>query len=322
MNQTSSEIMQHLAAQGWLGRIVPIEHLSDLEDAILGTQRRGFFDDEFYQERLSGFSFRSPQGLEDCQSIIVLAIPVPQIRTVFRWKGERFPAILPPTYVGYGATSERVRVGVGTLLGEEGYKVERAELPLKTLAVCSGLAEYGRNNISYLPGLGSFFQLVGVLSDLRCSEDSWERPRMMERCKSCEACLRACPTGAIGQDRLLLHAERCITFHNERSGEFPAWLRPDWHNCLFGCMCCQNVCPENKAVLSWVEEKEEFTEEETRLLMECAPVGELPASTVEKLRQLDMCDDLPILSRNLLVLLCGQIATELGSRWDDPLPNA
>jgi len=306
VNHIASELMQHLAAQGWLGRIVPIEHLSDLEDAILGTRRRGFFDDEFYRERLGGFSFRSPQGLEDCQSIIVLAVPVPQIQTVFHWKGERFPAILPPTYLGYGATSERIRAGVGVLLGEEGYKVEKAELPLKTLAVCSGLAEYGRNNISYLPGKGSFFQLVGVLSDLPCPEDSWERPRMMERCASCEACLRTCPTGAISQDRFLLHAERCIAFHNERSGEFPAWLKPDWHNCLFGCMRCQKVCPENKAVLSWVEEKEEFNEEETRLLLECTSVRHLPASTAERLRRLEMLDDLPILARNLSVLLGGQ----------------
>jgi epoxyqueuosine reductase len=109
---------------------------------------------------------------------------------------------------------------------------------------------------------------------------------MMERCGNCEACLRACPTGAIGRDRFLLHAERCITFHNERRGEFPAWL--------------------NKAVLSWIEEKEEFAEEETRLLMEYAPVAELPAGTVEKLRRLDLFDDLPILSRNLLVLLGGK----------------
>jgi uncharacterized Fe-S center protein len=49
-------------------------------------------------------------------------------------------------------------------------------------------------------------------------------------------------------------------------------------------MRCQDVCPENKAVLSWVEDREEFSEEEARLLMGCAPVGELTASTVEKLR--------------------------------------
>jgi epoxyqueuosine reductase len=306
MNQTSSVLMRHLAAHGWLGRIVPIEHLSDLEYAIQGTQQRGCFDDEFYRERLRGFSFRSSQGLVNCRSIIVLAHPVPQVQTVFHWKGERFRAILPPTYAGYGATSERVRASVGSLLGEEGYRVETAELPLKTLAVCSGLAQYGKNNISYLPGLGSFFQLVGVLSDLPCPEDAWDKPRMMERCGNCEACLRACPTGAIGRDRFLLHAERCITFHNERRGEFPAWLNPAWHNCLFGCMRCQDVCPENKAVLSWIEEKEEFAEEETRLLMEYAPVAELPAGTVEKLRRLDLFDDLPILSRNLLVLLGGK----------------
>jgi len=303
MTDIAFELMRRLAAQGCLGRVVPIEHLSDLEDAIVGTQRRGLFDDEFYREQLTGFAFRAPPELQNPRSIIILAVPVPEVHTIFHWKGDRLPAILPPTYVGYGATSERVRAGVGVFLGKEGHKVEKAELPLKTLAVCSGLAQYGRNNISYLPVLGSFFQLVGVLSDLPCSEDPWERPRMMERCNSCEACLRACPTGAIGRDRFLLHAERCITFHNERSAAFPAWIDPAWHTCLLGCMRCQSICPENKGVLSWVEEREEFSEEEARLLLDCAPLENLPTSTVERLRRLDMVDDLPILARNLSVLL-------------------
>jgi epoxyqueuosine reductase len=228
--------MRHLSAQGWLGRIVPIEHLSDLEEAIVGTRRRGLFDDEFYRERLTGFSFRSPQGLEDCQSIIVLAVPVPQTQTVFYWKGERFPAILPPTYLDYGATTERVRAGVGDVLREEGYKVAKAELPLKTLAVCSGLAEYGRNNIAYLPGMGSFFQLVGVLSDLPCPEDPWERPRMMERCTTCEACAEHARPGPSARQFLLHEPSSPSTMV-----AVPPWLDP-WHNC-YSVVRCQKACP-------------------------------------------------------------------------------
>jgi epoxyqueuosine reductase len=35
-------------------------------------------------------------------------------------------------------------------------------LPLKSLAVRSGLAAYGRNNVCYVPGMGSFLELVGL----------------------------------------------------------------------------------------------------------------------------------------------------------------
>jgi len=303
MTDIAHKLMQHFAAQGWAGRIVPIEHLSDLEERIVGSGLRGLIDDEFYRERLSGFAFRAPPELQNPRSIIIFAIPVPEVHTIFHWKGDRFPAILPPTYVGYRATSERVRAGLGAILGQEGYEVTKADLPLKTLAVCSGLAEYGRNNISYLPGMGSFFQLVGALSDLPSPGDPWGSLRMMERCEACMACLHACPTGAIAQDRFLLHAERCITFHNERSAAFPAWIDPAWHTCLLGCMRCQSACPENRGVLSWVEEREEFSEEETRLLLACAPLETLPTSAVERLRRLDILDDLPIFARNLSVLL-------------------
>jgi hypothetical protein len=50
--------------------------------------------------------------------------------------------------------------------------------------------------------------------------------------------------------------------------------------------------------------EKEFTDEAARF-DGCAPVGELPASTVAK-RAADMSDDLPILSRNLLALLGGK----------------
>lgn len=51
------------------------------------------------------------------------------------------------------------------------------------------------------------------------------------------ACLIECPTGAIGKDRFLLHAERRLVFHNERPAgvPFPDWIDPAWHNALFGC---------------------------------------------------------------------------------------
>jgi epoxyqueuosine reductase len=154
-------------------------------------------------------------------------------------------------------------------------------------------------------GLGSFHRPAAFYSDLPCDEDApWQPVRMLERCTDCRACLRRCPTGAIVEERFLLHAERCIVYHNEKPGAvpFPDWLKPAWHNCLVGCMHCQAICPENKAVVGWVEDGPAFSAEETALLMAGTPPDQLPAALAHKLREGDLLDMLDILPRNMKAL--------------------
>jgi epoxyqueuosine reductase len=103
----------------------------------------------------------------------------------------------------------------------------------------------------------------------------------------------------------MLHAERCITFHNEKPSDvpFPAWIDPSWHNCLVGCFHCQRVCPQNREFLHWVEEGVEFSQEETALLLQGVALEQLPLAMVKKLEQSDMVELLDVLPRNLSVLL-------------------
>jgi epoxyqueuosine reductase len=187
----------------------------------------------------------------------------------------------------------------------EGYRVAQAIVPKKLLAVCGGVAAYGKNNITYVDGMGSFHRLVAFYSNLPCEQDEWREPRLMERCERCLGCARSCPTGAIEPERFLLRAERCITFWNEKPGQvaFPEWVEASWHNCLVGCMRCQRGCPENREVLDFYEEGVEFSEEETGLLLERVPLAELPVVLVEKLEHWDLFELLDILPRNLEVLL-------------------
>ena len=290
-----------LEQRGFKGRVVSVQRLPDLQRDISGRHAQGLFDEEFYRIRLTFFTFRPPDDLPAAASLIVVAVPRPQTRVSFTWNGRTLPLILPPTYVGY----DQVRRQVGDLLtgwlAPEGYRVASTSLPLKLLANRSGLVEYGRNNVSYVPGMGSFFQLVAFYSDLPCAEDDWREPRMMDRCQKCEACLRICPTQAIPSDRFLLRAERCIVFHNERPPEypFPDWIDPAAHNCLVGCMHCQRACPENRTFLEWIEGDEEFSHEETSLLLRGALPDQLPAATVQKLERLDLLDSLNTMPRNL-----------------------
>jgi epoxyqueuosine reductase len=291
--------------------VVSIRRLHDLQEGIETHHRQGLLDETFFRKCLTGFVFSPPESLPEVRSLIVVAVPDPQIRFTFTWNGKRIPFIVPPTYLHWRRTDQRTEDALVEILEPEGYRVAQAVLPKKLLAVRSGLAAYGRNNIAYVPGMGSFHRLVVFYSDLPCQQDGWQEPKMMERCEKCPACLRHCPTGAIMSERFLLRAERCITFHNEEPSNvpFPTWLDASWHNCLVGCLHCQRVCPESKDFFDWVEEGAEFSSEETIFLMEGVLLAQLPAATVEKLEQSDLIDLLDVLPRNLRVLLARETGT-------------
>jgi epoxyqueuosine reductase len=314
------ELFSQLTQRGYQGRVISIQHLGDLQEEIEGRYREGLFDQELYQTYLAAFTFRPPDSLPEARSMIIVAIPQPQTGVTFTWAcpeprpehsrrgsrrdGEPVRLIIPPTYFEQG-TENHVREFLTRVLEPVGYRVAEAVLPKKLLAVRSGLAAYGKNNISYVPGMGSFHGLVAVYSDLPAREDHWRELQMMESCQNCSACLRHCPVGAITSERFLLRAERCITFHNEKPGDvpFPAWLDPSWHNCLIGCLHCQRVCPQNREFLHWVEGRAEFSQEETALLLQGVALDQLPPATVKKLEQSDVIKLLDVLPRNLGVLL-------------------
>ncbi len=314
MAHVAEELLHFLNQRGWDGRVVGIEHLVDLQKAIHTGRDDGLIDEELYSECLNWFSFEPPESLPGASSIIIIAVPVPQMRVTFHSNAGSFPVIIPPTYVGYSATTERVTASVGDFLATKGHKVDKTALPLKTLAVRSGLADYGRNNICYVDGMGSFLQLVGCYSDLSCPGDSWREATMLERCRSCTACVRECPTAAIRDERFLLRAELCLTFHNERPGEFPQWIEASAHNCLIGCMRCQSVCPENKPHLARTEDTSEFSKEETTLMLERVPLAQLPVSMAQKFQSLKLNEQFENLCRNLSALLESGTSTTRGDQ--------
>lgn len=159
--QATEELFLHLAEHGCKGRIVSIEHLRDLQEEIEGCYRHGLLDKEFYQERLAWFDFRIPDDLREAKSMIVIAVPRPQSQAVFTWNGKSRALIIPPTYVANEKTRKRMEHLLTEVLAAKGYRVARTALPVKPLAVRSGLGAYGRNNICYVPSMGSFLQQIG-----------------------------------------------------------------------------------------------------------------------------------------------------------------
>jgi epoxyqueuosine reductase len=305
MKTTIENLLDDLKQQGLQGRVVPARHVQDLRLNIEGQYTEGQLAEEFYRERLQFYRFDVTADFPAAQSIIVLAMPRPQTPVNFVYHQKPITLTLPPTYAGYAAISHQVGEMLATVLTPQGYHLTPAILPLKLLAACSGLVEYGRNNVTYIPGMGSFFQLVAYYSDLACPEstwqDSWNSPHLMKRCDTCQACIKKCPTGAITLDRFLLHADRCLVFHNERPAThaFPDWIDPGMHQCLMGCMVCQQYCPEDKPFLGWFEASVDFTEQETELLLKGVHKDQLPDVTVKKLAYLELIDDLDKFPRNL-----------------------
>ncbi|UCD78680.1 MAG: epoxyqueuosine reductase [Desulfobacterales bacterium] len=294
-------IQDQLDKVGCLGKIVSIEHIYELEQQIESQYRQGLFDEEFYQEELTGFDFKIADSLSGTKSLIIVAAPQPQVRVTFNRSGESYNVIIPPTY-SY-ETDRQIQDLLERQLNPAGFQVKKAKLPWKLLAVRSGLAQYGKNNITYVDGMGSYHRLVAFISDLHADEDHWQEPQVLERCENCKACRKACPTGAINADRFLLNGDRCLTHYNERRGEFPQWIKPSWHNCLVGCLYCQKACPVNKDVLKSVREGPVFSEEETAGILQGHPQSKIPQEAIQKLTNLDLIEYLPVLGRNLAVLL-------------------
>jgi epoxyqueuosine reductase len=304
-------LLTRLKEQGYLGSIVSSERARDLKESIEQKQVDGLLDEDLYKEYLQSLDFSVPEGLPAAGSLISVAVPQPQVRFVFNLDGRRIIAMVPPGYLGFVEVETRVTEIIAGVLEAAGYNLIPAALPKKLLAVRSGMAKYGKNNITYVPGMGSFFRLTAFYSDLPCNEDGWREPAMMERCEKCSACIRHCPARAIDCDRFLLHAEKCIVFLNEKpyGVPFPDWVESAWHNSLVGCMLCQRACPENKDVIDWYEDGAEFSEEETRLLLEIDPAEvldvpeRLPAPLLKKLRDTGLFRELEIVPRNLQALL-------------------
>jgi len=181
------------------------------------------------------------------------------------------------------------------------------------------LIAYGRNNIAYIPGMGSYFQLLGYVTNLVLESPVKPHPAesmALADCSACGICLTTCPTGAIAEDRFLLHAERCLTFLNESTDPFPGDISPSTHHCLIGCMRCQEECPQNDGLLRFETLAETFTPEETTRFLTDGNDRSHPLwqAILAKLKRIGMLDDEAVLGRNLQALLARPQADSLHGR--------
>jgi epoxyqueuosine reductase len=292
-------LIDDLETHGYKASTIAARHADELQSEIYRRFADGQLDPELYQRYLAKFLTSLPSS----GTIFVVSYALPITRLTFHWKGRTGKMLLPPIFSGQPAKTAQAEELLSQWLSPAGYSLQQVVLPKKLLAARSGLASYGRNNISYVEGFGSFHALDAFYSDLPIIEDRWQPARIMPICESCTDCLKACPTGAIQASRFLVQAEKCLTFFNENPGAFPDWLEASWHNSLVGCLRCQMTCPQNRSVKGWVEDGGDFSEKEVELILQNRPPDALPAVLVTKLADLDLLEYQMVLGRNLSALL-------------------
>jgi epoxyqueuosine reductase len=138
----------------------------------------------------------------------------------------------------------RLAEGLRDRIGEFGYRVcvDSAPVLEKALARNAGLGWIGKHTNLISRDAGSWFFLGEILTDLPLPTDE----PASAHCGTCQACIPACPTGAIVAP-YQLDARRCISYLTiEHKSAIPVELRAALGNRIYGCDDCQLVCPWNK----------------------------------------------------------------------------
>ncbi len=284
-----------------------IAALSDAERDLKHRRATGELDAEFDRSQLAFFRFAPTDTAVAPTGIVMLAVPRPAHRLVFELPIGAMETLLPPTYLRFSLFAEEMRREiVAAIPGLQGH-LGILTAPLKSIASRLGLAQYGRNNVTYITGLGSYYQLVGYATDVELHlPQDWQpqAPRLMAECEKCKVCRAVCPTGAIGEDRMLLHAERCITLATEQGGTLAAKLPTKRYRCLFGCLECQRACPVNGGGPPIESAGVTFTAPETAAILEPQAQHDegVRRSVRKKLDALHLTEE-PLIGRNLRALL-------------------
>jgi len=290
-------------------RTMSVRHLPEIQAEFDKINSSGQLSDHpIYRGYIDKLKFAVPPDFPDAQFVIIMAVFTPLMLVNFEYNGKQHELKMPPQYYDDGVSLENIEKLIREkIIREPGYKIQHTRrIFLKRLAVQSGLAKYGRTNITYVEGMGSFLTLYAYFTDYVFKEDNFQPVSLMDSYKDCQICRSMCPNKCIRDEKFVIDAGRCVTLYNEVAGEFPDWIKPDAHNALMGCLRCQWNCPANAAVRKMTGRLEDVTAAETQAILDGKVDDELIKTLSRKLRDYFPAtsqEHFPMFTRNLSVLL-------------------
>lgn len=186
--------------------------------------------------------------MENCKSIIVLGV---SYNTGFKPKKiHRLNGTISMTSWGrdyHKVLREKIDALIGKIKEKQDFEykafVDTGPLVDRELARKAGVGFLGKNCSIINEQFGSFIFLGYILSDIELNPNT----TVLDNCGDCDACLRACPTGAL-ESAYNLNPKKCISYLTQTKEVIPEELRKKMGNRIYGCDTCQKVCPKNKQV--------------------------------------------------------------------------
>jgi epoxyqueuosine reductase len=187
--------------------------------------------------------------LEGCRTVISLAYPYANLHHETE-DGLRVARYADPAQEDYHFRLKKLGEDLTRRMQEDdpGSRarvcVDSSPIMEKSAAWQAGLGFIGKNTLLVIPGHGSYFYLMEILTT--ASLEYAPSEPVPSRCGNCSLCLEACPTGAL-EKPYHLNASKCLAYLTiEHKGGFPQSLGAQMKGCFLGCDQCQEACPHNK----------------------------------------------------------------------------
>ena len=248
------------------------------------------------------------------KTVILIAAPTSgdTRKIIFNCDGREIEVLLPPWYSDNASKNldSMIEKSLLDFIGDYGYKIKKLSAPYKDLSARLGLGKYGRNNLLYVEGFGSYIRLIGFVTNAEFESEFYPEKKSdkitLENCEKCAACKNNCPTNAIDDDRFRLHVDRCLSDYSESIGEWPDFVKRAKNKCLVGCLNCQQVCLYNKHLTdASIVLHEGFTGEETDYILgkSVKNMDEVATAIEEKIEKLGLAKHKEYIVRNLRALI-------------------
>ena len=201
-----------------------------------------------WRARPSGGPTRRPSGRE-ARSIICLGVnygPAEDPRSVHGEPERGAISVYARGRDYHDLLKKRLKAFAGWLAETHGCAVkvfvDTAPVMEKPLAMRAGLGWIGKHTNLVSRRFGSWLFLGEVFTTLELPAD----PPEVDHCGTCDACLRACPTGALPEP-YRIEPRRCISYLTiEHEGAIAPEIARAFGNRIYGCDDCLAACPWNK----------------------------------------------------------------------------